>query len=172
MSKEQKTNKKDPTKIVNNFEDTFKLFMFSKDEISKLYRKIKLIRETEFKIAAEREKGNIGGPVHLSIGQEAIATGISLNLNKNDYVFGAHRSHAHIIALGSPITKLFADNWYPSALVIFTKIREAFALSSLAGTVMITAVAPLAPGSKFNIGGTAGDAHDLVSSTVTKYESG
>ena len=109
MSKEQKTDKKDPTKIVNNFEDTFKLLMFSKDEIRELYRKIKLIRETEFKIAAEREKGNIGGPVHLSIGQEAIATGISLNLNKNDYVFGAHRSHAHIIALGSPITKLFAE---------------------------------------------------------------
>ena len=109
MSKEQKTDKKDPTKIVNSFEDTFKLFMFSEDEIIKLYRKIKLIRDTEFKIASEREKGNIGGPVHLSIGQEAIATGVSLNLNKNDYVFGAHRSHAHIIALGSPITKLFAE---------------------------------------------------------------
>ena len=61
------------------------------------------IRITEQKLALERQKGNIGGPVHLGVGQEAIAVGISSQLNKNDMIFGAHRSHAHLLAMGSRI---------------------------------------------------------------------
>ena len=68
-----------------------------------------LIREAEKKIALERKLGIIGTPVHLAAGQEAIPTGISENLSKNDYVFGAHRSHGHILALGTSLRKLFAN---------------------------------------------------------------
>ena len=67
------------------------------------------IREVELKLASERKNGTIGGPVHLAVGQEAIATGISYSLNKTDYVFGAHRSHPHIIALGLEPYKLFCE---------------------------------------------------------------
>tara|TARA_X000000950_G_C13918946_1_gene662376 strand:+ start:2542 stop:3588 length:1047 start_codon:yes stop_codon:yes gene_type:complete len=109
MSKDKVLNKKDQLKNPTNLEDTFNLKIFSKSKITEIYRKIKLIRETEFKIALERERGNIGGPVHLSIGQEAIPSGISINLKKTDFIFGNHRSHAHVIALGSPINKLFAE---------------------------------------------------------------
>ena len=67
------------------------------------------IRQAEIKIAAMRKSGQIGGPVHLGAGQEAIAVGISSHLRKSDRVFSAHRSHAHLLALGSDVRKLFAE---------------------------------------------------------------
>lgn len=42
-----------------------------------------LIRKTEEKLALEKKNGLIRGPVHLGVGQEAIAVGISENLKKN-----------------------------------------------------------------------------------------
>ena len=68
-----------------------------------------LIRESEKKLALERKNGIIYGPVHLGVGQEAIAAGISENLRKTDRVFGAHRSHSHILALNPDFYKLFAE---------------------------------------------------------------
>ena len=73
-----------------------------------LYRKLTLIREVE-KNCNREELGNIGGPVHLSAGQEAIPVGVSEYLRSSDYIFGAHRSHSHILALGSSVRRLFAE---------------------------------------------------------------
>ena len=67
------------------------------------------IRQAEIKIAEMRKEGHIGGPVHLGAGQEAIAVGISAHLRKSDRIFSAHRSHAHLLALGSDVRKLFAE---------------------------------------------------------------
>ena len=47
--------------------------------------------------------------MHLGVGQEAIAVGVSQNLLKTDYVFGNHRSHSHLLALNSNFYKLFAE---------------------------------------------------------------
>jgi len=68
-----------------------------------------LIRKTEEKIAEGRKSGLIKGPVHLGAGQEAIAVGISQHLRNSDRVFGAHRSHAHLLALNPNPYKLFAE---------------------------------------------------------------
>ncbi len=68
-----------------------------------------LIRLSEEKLAEERKNGTIKGPVHLSAGQEAIAVGLSRNLKKTDRVFGAHRSHSHILSLNPSHYKLFAE---------------------------------------------------------------
>jgi pyruvate dehydrogenase E1 component alpha subunit len=70
---------------------------------------MQLIRTVENKIAEMRRIGRIGGPVHLGAGQEAIAVGISRHLRKSDRVFSAHRSHAHLLALGSDPKALFAE---------------------------------------------------------------
>lgn len=67
------------------------------------------IRLAEVRLAAARRDGLIGGPVHLGVGQEAIAVGISSALRPTDRVFGAHRSHSHLLALGSSVHKLFAE---------------------------------------------------------------
>ncbi len=66
-------------------------------------------RLVEQKLAKERKAGEIGGPVHLGAGQEAVAVGISTNLNHKDKVFGAHRSHTHLLSMNMDPQKLFAE---------------------------------------------------------------
>ena len=68
-----------------------------------------LIRKVEHHIALSRKNGLIRGPVHLGAGQEAIAVGVSKHLDSSDRVFGAHRSHAHLLALNPDFYKLFAE---------------------------------------------------------------
>ena len=72
-------------------------------------RKLLTIRMVEQHLAAARRDEIVGGPVHLSVGQEAVAVGVSEHLRKTDRVFGAHRSHSHLLALGSSIHGLFAE---------------------------------------------------------------
>jgi len=60
-------------------------------------RMMLLIRQAERCLAAGRRDGLIGGPVHLGVGQEAVAVGVAAELRKSDRVFGAHRSHAHVL---------------------------------------------------------------------------
>ena len=72
-------------------------------------RTMSMIRAVERQIADGRRDGLIGGPVHLGVGQEAIAVGVSQFLRSSDRIFGAHRSHPHLLALGSDIRKLFAE---------------------------------------------------------------
>ena len=66
------------------------------------------IRLAEQQLAFGRREGFIGGPVH-GVGQEAVAVGVSKHLRASDRVFGAHRSHSHLLALGSSIFGLFAE---------------------------------------------------------------
>ncbi len=68
-----------------------------------------MIRAVERQLAAARRDGLIGGPVHLGVGQEAIAVGLSQHLFASDFVFGTHRSHSHLLALGADVKKLFAE---------------------------------------------------------------
>jgi len=48
-------------------------------------------------------------PVHLGIGQEAIAVGVCANLNRLDYVMSTHRSHLHYLAKGGDIKAMLAE---------------------------------------------------------------
>ena len=54
-----------------------------------------LIRGLEEALISEYPKQEIRCPVHFSIGQEAIAIGVSCFLTKDDWVVSNHRSHAH-----------------------------------------------------------------------------
>jgi len=91
------------------FEEHLNLLNFQKEQLLIFLRNMVLIRTAEYKIAKGREEGLVGGPVHLGVGQEAIAAGLSQFLTKDDFVFGAHRSHSHILALGGSVYKLFAE---------------------------------------------------------------
>ena len=82
---------------------------FSKDELLEMLSTMILIRKAEYKIAKGREFGLVGGPVHLGVGQEAIPVGISKYLNNRDKIFGAHRSHSHILSLGIDLKSFFAE---------------------------------------------------------------
>ncbi len=79
------------------------------DILRSMLNRMILIRKTEQKLALEKKNGVIGGPVHLGVGQEAIAVGVSQNLKKTDRVFGNHRSHSHLLALNPNFYMLFAE---------------------------------------------------------------
>ena len=92
-----------------NFHECIDIGDISSDLIVSFLKRMILIRRVEEKLAKEKESGLIGGPVHLGAGQEAIAVGISANLRNSDRVFGAHRSHSHVLALDPCIYELFAE---------------------------------------------------------------
>jgi pyruvate dehydrogenase E1 component alpha subunit len=77
--------------------------------LKKMLKSMLIIRKTEQQLAFAKKKGLIDGPVHLGVGQEAIAIGISHNLRNTDRVFGNHRSHSHLLALNPNFYKLFAE---------------------------------------------------------------
>lgn len=105
MKKHKISNLLNPSK----YQDDLKLKNFKRNFLKKHLELMILIRLTEEKLALEREIGTIGGPVHLGAGQEGVAVGVSSNLNKKDMIFGAHRSHSHLLSVNPDPYKLFAE---------------------------------------------------------------
>jgi len=75
----------------------------------KLYYDILRIRMIEEAIAEHYSEWEMRCPVHLCIGQEAIAVGVCANLNRQDYVMSTHRSHAHYLAKGGNLKAMIAE---------------------------------------------------------------
>lgn len=67
------------------------------------------IRRTQLEIERRYPKDEMKTPVHLCIGQEAIAAAVASCLNKNDYVFSNHRGHGHYIAKGGDLRAMIAE---------------------------------------------------------------
>ena len=68
-----------------------------------------LSRLFEEKIDKEFKLDNLYGTTHLSIGQEASHTGLSLALEEGDWFVPTHRCHGFNIASGSDIEAMFAE---------------------------------------------------------------
>lgn len=75
----------------------------------KLLRDSLRIRMVEEKIIELYPTDQIQSPVHLSIGQEAVAVGVCSNLNASDWVFINYRGHAFYLAKGGPLPEFFAE---------------------------------------------------------------
>lgn len=82
---------------------------YSKDFLLSLYRKMLTIRFCEESFIEPILNGTVKCPVHLTSGEEAIATGISAHLTPTDKVFGNHRSHGHFLAKGGSIIELLGE---------------------------------------------------------------
>jgi TPP-dependent pyruvate/acetoin dehydrogenase alpha subunit len=78
-------------------------------EAKRMLRDMLLIRRCEERIADGVARGEIRCPCHLAIGQEAVAVGIARSLRATDKCFGAHRSHAHYVALGGSVDRMMAE---------------------------------------------------------------
>ena len=74
-----------------------------------MFANLQLIRSIELLISEKYEEQIFRCPVHLSIGQEAIAVGVSLHLTVNDKVVSTHRSHAHYIAKGGDVFRMLSE---------------------------------------------------------------
>lgn len=98
-----------PLAVASSYQDALELSSVNPEQLRLYLEKMLLIRAVERKLANVRREGLVGGPVHLGVGQEAVAVGVSGALRASDRVFGAHRSHSHLLALGSDVRKLFAE---------------------------------------------------------------
>ena len=68
------------------------------------------IRRAEEKIVEVYAKEQMmRTPTHLSIGQEAVAAGLSLALRPDDQIFTGHRCHAAYLAKGGDFNAFFAE---------------------------------------------------------------
>ena len=74
-----------------------------------LFREMLRIRMVEEAIADRYAAWEMRCPVHLSIGQEAIAVGVSAALRPDDMVISNHRSHAHYLAKGGDLRRMLAE---------------------------------------------------------------
>lgn len=77
--------------------------------LSSLYRSMLRIRRIEEAIAERYGAQEMRCPVHLSIGQEAVAVGVCAALNVDDGVFSSHRAHAHYLAKGGDLRAMIAE---------------------------------------------------------------
>ena len=74
-----------------------------------LYKNMLLIRLAEEGIAKRYKDGKMRCPTHLSIGQEASASGVGLALRKTDLALSTHRGHAHYLAKGGSLKRMIAE---------------------------------------------------------------
>ena len=77
--------------------------------LTELYTSMLEIRKVELKIAEHYPENEMRTPIHLCIGQEAVAAGVCANLKTHDYVFSNHRSHGHYIAKKGNIPAMIAE---------------------------------------------------------------
>ena len=80
---------------------------YSKEDFLRIYRDMCILRRFESMLDGIKKTSEYagityqyGGPAHLAIGQEAAAVGEAYLLQKEDLIFGTHRSHEDMIAKG------------------------------------------------------------------------
>ena len=83
--------------------------MISKKILKKGFFNILRIRRIEESLSKVYSNKKIRCPMHLSIGQEAIAVGVSLNLSSKDQVVSNHRCHAHFLAKGGNLNSMLSE---------------------------------------------------------------
>ncbi|MCB1134727.1 MAG: thiamine pyrophosphate-dependent dehydrogenase E1 component subunit alpha [Chlamydiia bacterium] len=73
------------------------------------YQQLLRIRMVEEAIADRYSEQEMRCPVHLSIGQEAVAVGVCAALAEKDEILSTHRAHAHYLAKGGNLRRMLAE---------------------------------------------------------------
>jgi acetoin:2,6-dichlorophenolindophenol oxidoreductase subunit alpha len=74
-----------------------------------LYREMLRIRQVELRIESLYHLDEMKTPVHLCIGQEAVAVGVCSALHADDYISSNHRGHGHYLAKGGDLKNMIAE---------------------------------------------------------------
>ena len=72
----------------------------NRTQLLEMHYKMALLRRFEEKSAEEYTRGNIGGFMHLYIGQEAIGVGSISALGPEDKILSSYREHGHALVRG------------------------------------------------------------------------
>lgn len=84
-------------------------FDIPREQLLDALAKMMLIRAFEETAEQLYFQGLIHGTMHLSIGQEASATGSIMALHADDYILSTHRGHGHCIAKGAQAAGMMAE---------------------------------------------------------------
>jgi pyruvate dehydrogenase E1 component alpha subunit len=79
------------------------------EELLHMYRRMLLIRRMEERLGEVVKSGELPGPVHLYIGQEAVAVGVCAHLTDRDWIASTHRGHGHFLAKGGDPRAMIAE---------------------------------------------------------------
>lgn len=60
-------------------------------------------------LSASAKVALVRGPLHLSTGQEAVAAGVCINLQREDLLTSTHRGHGHTLAKGADATRMMCE---------------------------------------------------------------
>ena len=131
------------------------------DAAKHLLHQMMLIRRFEEKAAENYALGKIGGFLHLSIGEEAVAVGVTAALRTDDYAISTYREHGHCLAKGSDPKRAMAELFgrrdglskgKGGSMHLFDKT-----VNFLGGHAIVGAHLPLATGVAFAIKYQGGD---------------
>ncbi|MBI4594424.1 MAG: thiamine pyrophosphate-dependent dehydrogenase E1 component subunit alpha, partial [Candidatus Rokubacteria bacterium] len=67
------------------------------------------VRRVEEALAELYKEQEMRTPAHFSVGQEAVAVGVSATLTPRDVVYSGHRCHAHYLAKGGNLAGLVGE---------------------------------------------------------------
>ena len=81
----------------------------NKELLLDLYHSMVRIRMFEERVRDLALKNEIPGFVHVSIGEEASATGVCAALRPTDFITSTHRGHGHLIAKGGRLPEMMAE---------------------------------------------------------------
>ena len=81
----------------------------SADDARRVLATMWTIRRFEEAVDEMFARGLLYGTMHLSIGQEASATGACLALRDDDVITSTHRGHGHCIAKGADLGRMMAE---------------------------------------------------------------
>ena len=82
---------------------------FAGEKQLELYRKMLLIRKVDEMLGDASLACELPGPVHLYVGQEAVAVGVCAHLTDRDWLTSTHRGHGHFLAKGGDLSALVAE---------------------------------------------------------------
>jgi len=126
-----------------------------------LLHQMMLIRRFEEKAAENYALGKIGGFLHVSIGEEAVAAGVTSVLRQDDYAISTYREHGHCLAKGSDPKRAMAELFgrrdglskgKGGSMHLFDK-----SVNFLGGHAIVGSHLPLAAGVGFSIKYQGGD---------------
>lgn len=90
-------------------EKTMDKAALDKETLLDWYRQMVLIRRVEQRSSELYQQGQIGGFLHLYIGQEAVAVGSIAVRGPEDHVITAYRDHGHALAVGISAEQVMAE---------------------------------------------------------------
>ncbi|MDP3880114.1 MAG: thiamine pyrophosphate-dependent dehydrogenase E1 component subunit alpha [Dehalococcoidales bacterium] len=118
-----------------------------------LYKKLYLARRAEEKIREHYLEDEMKTPMHMSMGEEAIAAGVCQALQPNDQVFATYRSHAIYLSKTGKVEDFFAEMYGKDTALLKGKGGSMHMCAPECGfmgtSAIVASVIPVAVGAAF-----------------------